>query len=68
MEFTLWRKGFLTWYADEVKRKIEEGMTTDSIEVNFNFTLIKPIHAMWLIEMFNFLTSEEEGRATILNR
>ena len=60
------RKKFVTWYAEEVKRKIEEGTPTEHMEVNFNLTRLKPIHAGWMIEMYNFLTSEE-GRVTILN-
>ena len=60
------RKKFVTWHAEEVKRKIEEGTPIEHIEVNFNPTRLKPIHAGWMIELYNFLTSEED-RVTILN-
>ena len=59
------KKRFVTWYANEVKRKIEEGVI-ESVEIDLSLTRIKPTHALWLIELFNFLTSEE-GKKTILN-
>ena len=59
-------KKFVTWYANEVKKKIEEGVPIESVEIDLSLTRIKPTHALWLIELFNFLTSEE-GKKTILN-
>ena len=53
------KKGFVTWYTEEMKRKTEERMPTEQIDVNFNLTRLNPIHANWMIEMYNFLTSEE---------
>ena len=38
----------------------------EKIEVNFNLTQLKPIHANWMVELYNFLTSEE-GHVIILN-
>ena len=59
-------KKFVTWYANEVKKKIKEGVPIESVEIDLSLTSIKPTHALWLIELFNFLTSEE-GKKTILN-
>ena len=53
-------------YANEVKKKIEEGVPIESVEIDLSLTRIKSTHALWLIELFNFLTSEE-GKKTILN-
>ena len=60
------KKKFVTWYANEVKKKIDEGVPIESVETDLSLTHIKPTHALWLIELFNFLTSEE-GKKTILN-
>lgn len=49
-----------------MKRKIEEDTPTEQIEVAFNLTRLKPIHANWIVEMQNCLTGEE-GRVIILN-
>ena len=42
-----------------MKRKTEERMPAEQIDVNFNLTRLKHIHANWMIEMYDFLTSEE---------
>ena len=34
-----------------MKRKIEEDTPTEQIEVDFNLTRLKPIHANWIVEM-----------------
>ena len=60
------KKKFVTWYANEVKKKVEEGVPIESVEIDLSLTRIKPTHALWLIELFNFLTSEE-GKTTTLN-
>ena len=60
------KKKFVTWYANEVKKKIEEGVPIESVEIDLSLARIKQTHALWLIELFNFLTSEE-GKKTILN-
>ena len=60
------RKKFVTWYSGEVQKKIDEGVPTEDIDVNFNLTRLKPIHASWMIEMDSFLNSEE-GEEVVLN-
>ena len=60
------KRKVVTWYANEVKKKIEEGVPIESVEIDLSLTRIKPTHALWLIELFNFLTSEE-GKKRILN-
>ena len=37
------RKKVIIWYTEEMKRKIEEGIPTEQIEVNFNLTGLRPI-------------------------
>ena len=38
----------------------------ESIDVNFKLTSLKALHAHWLIELYNVLTTAE-GRETVLN-
>ena len=49
-----------------MKKKIEEGTPREQIDVDFNVTRPKSIHANWMVEMYNFLACEE-GRVIILN-
>ena len=60
------KKKFVTWYAKEVKKQMEAGVSVDSIEVNLKLASLKAIHANWLIELFNFLTPAD-GRETVIN-
>ena len=53
------KKKFVTWYANEVKKKIEEGVPIESVEIDLSLTCIKPTHALWLIELFNTERMEE---------
>ena len=47
------KKKFVTWYANEVKKKIKEGVPIEIVEIDLSLTRIKPTH--------------EEGKKTILN-
>lgn len=60
------RKKFVTWYAKEVKMQIDAGVPTESIEVDLKLTSLKALHANWLIELYNNLTTAD-GRETVLN-
>ena len=52
-------KQFITYYSDAVKQEIDNGKEIEDIEVDFRLTTIKPLHAQWLMKMYNFLTSEK---------
>ncbi len=34
----------------------------DDIDVDFKFTTMKPLHAQWLVSMYNFFTTEKGAR------
>ena len=60
------RKKFATWYAEEIKKQMDAGVPAESIDVNLELTSLKVLHANWLIELYNVLTSAD-GRETVLN-
>ena len=60
------RKKFATWYADEIKKQMDAGVPTESIDVNLKLTSLNALHANWLIELCNVLTTDD-GRETVLN-
>ena len=55
----LMRKQFITYYSSTVKNQLERGKQLEDIEVNFRLSAIKPLHAQWLINMYNFFTAEK---------
>ena len=53
------RKQFITYYSNCVKQQLENGKRLEDVEVDFRLTSIKPLHARWIVGMYNFLTSEK---------
>ena len=45
---------------------MDAGVPAESIDVNLKLTSLKALHASWLIELYNVLTTAD-GRETILN-
>ena len=61
----LMRNKFIKYYSDAVKLELDKGSQIEDIEVDLRLTAIKPLHAQWLVEMYDFFTSEK-GRQIIL--
>ena len=57
------KKEFVTYYSDAVKQQLESGMDLED-EVNFCLSVIKPLHAQWLVNLYNFF-STKRGRQVI---
>ena len=62
----IYEKKFVTWYAEEIKKQMDAGVSAESIDVNLKLTSLKALHANWLIELYNVLTTAD-GRETVLN-
>ena len=50
---------FTKWHSSQVIQQIDMGKDIASIDVKFQLTTLKPLHAKWLIELHNYLTSPE---------
>ena len=48
------RKQFVTYYSSAVKQQLDSGKQLEDIEVDFHLSVLKPLHAKWLVELFNF--------------
>ena len=59
------RKKFTTYYASVVKQQLDSGRKIDEVDIDLRLTVIKPLHAQWLVDLFNFLTSTK-GTEVIL--
>ena len=55
---------FTTWYSADVQRQIESGTRLEDVEVDLRMSVLKPVHATWLVDLYNYLTSTE-GRVYI---
>ena len=48
---------FTTWYSDEVKQQIELGGDSTDINVDLRLTVLKLLHAVWLVDLYNHPSS-----------
>ena len=57
---------FAEWYRKQVKEALSHGKKVEDIEMKFYLTVIRPLHAKWLMEFYNHITSEK-GSKIIIN-
>ena len=60
------RKTLVTWYAEEIKKQMDAGVPAESTDVKLKLISLKALHASWLIEFYNVITTAD-GRETVLN-
>ena len=52
-------KKFTNWYRDQVTQAMDKGQELEQIEIPLKLSIVKPLHAKWLIEMYNEMTSAD---------
>ena len=53
------KRKFVDWYSSQVSNQLQEGIWLESVQVPLKSSIIKPILAGWLIEFYNYMTTEE---------
>ena len=43
------------WYTEQVEKQQNEGKAPVDVEVSLNLSEIKPLHAKWMYEMYEYL-------------
>ena len=61
----LMKRKFTDWYGSQITPAMDEGKELEIIEVPLKVSNIKLLHAKWLIEVYNEMTSDE-GRKVCL--
>ena len=61
-----YKKVFNEWYTDQVFQQLDDGKDLEEIDVKLQLTTLKPLHAQWLTEFYNHMTTNE-GKKVILN-
>ena len=51
------KRKFVNWYSHQVSNQLSEAKPLESVQVPLKLSLIKPIHAGWLTEFYNYMTS-----------
>lgn len=60
------KKKFVDWYARKVISSIDNGIPVEEIVVELKLSIMKPLHASWIISLYNHMTSSE-GRSIVFN-
>ena len=53
------KKKFALWYADQVKSELDKGKNIEEIDISMKLSILKPLHAKWLIDLYNYMTSPD---------
>lgn len=62
----LMKSKFTEWYSKEISKQLQENVPMENIEIKLKVSVLKPLHASWLVDAYNHLTSEA-GREIIKN-
>ncbi len=57
-EFKSLKTNFSLWYANKVKESLDKGTNLQDIKVDLRATLMKPLHAHWLMMAFAILKAK----------
>ena len=65
-----WVKGimmnkFNKWFAEILRKELDAGKSLDEISIKFKLTTMKPLHAKWIIDVFNQLSSFERTKVIL---
>ena len=57
---------FSEWYSHQIENQLAAGKKIEEIDIKFKLTTIKPLHAKWVVEYYNEMTSQP-GEEVIVN-
>ena len=60
------KRRFTEWYSKCIAVQLDEGKEIEDVDVQLKLSVLKPIHANWIVDLFNYFTSEK-GREIISN-
>ena len=55
------KRKFNEWYSTSISRQLDEGKAVDDIEVELKLSVLKPINAGWIKDLYDYLTSEKNA-------
>ena len=51
---------FGSWYAGEVSKQLNSGAGIYAVDVKLQLSVLKPIHARWLISLYDHLRNQTQ--------
>ena len=59
---------FSDWYASQITNKLEKGEDVYEIEVKTTLTVMKPMHARWIIGLYDYLRNRPGLTIKVFNQ
>ena len=56
------RDNFNKWFAETLRNELDAGKSVDKISIKFKLTAMKHLHAQWIIDVCNQLSSFESKK------
>ena len=53
------KQQFSQWYSQQIWKELEAGIELDDIGIKLTLTVLKPLHAKWIADLYDYLTSEK---------
>ena len=60
------KQKFSDWFTCQINAGLENGQELDDIEIEYRLSVLKPLHAKWLISFYNYMTTTK-GQEVISN-
>ena len=59
---------FNDWYTGQVCAELDKGVIINEIDIKLRLSLIKPLHAGWLFNFYNHMTSGAKKKFLIVDK
>ena len=53
---------FNSWYTNQISVQLEKGVPIDEIDIKLRLSLMKPLHAEWITDFYNHMTTPESKK------
>ena len=50
------------WYSSSISKQLDKGKSTDDIDVDLKLSIPKPLHAHWIKELYDYMTSQNGSK------
>ena len=62
----LTKKKFTEWFSRQIQIDLDRGEELENIDIAYRLTVIKPLHASWMVELYNHMSSDA-GLKVVIN-
>ena len=53
------KEKYNTWMTNEISKQIKRGIAPPDVKVSLNLSVIKPLHAKWIVDLHHYLKTEK---------